>query len=133
MRLLGHFHSLEILPVAILDVLLDPEAAFQGLVLCIVSNPLFSTTMYVGGKQTHMGYHHNTILGQCEIQLNGISPGLNGTLEPREGILGVLSLEAPVTDYLGRLWCIIADCSSGLLAEMVCLVLGRVLHTYLAI
>lgn len=80
-----------------------------------------------------MRYHHNTIPGQCQIQLNGISPGLNGTLEPREGILRVLSLEAPVADYLGRLWCIIADCSSGVLAEMVYHVLERVLHTYLVI
>ena len=67
MRLLGHFHGLEILPVTILDVLLDPEAAFQGLVLCIVSTPLSSTPMYVDSEQTHMGYHHNTIPGQCEI------------------------------------------------------------------
>lgn len=87
----------------------------------------------VDGKQTHMGYHHNAIPGQCEIQLNCISPGLNGTLEPREGVLGVLSLEAPVADYLGRLRCIIADCGSELLAKMVCFVMDRVLHAYPAI
>lgn len=39
MRFLGHFHGLEILPVAILNVLFYPEAAFQGLVLSIVSTP----------------------------------------------------------------------------------------------
>lgn len=80
-----------------------------------------------------MGYHHNAIPGQCEIQLNCISPGLNGALEPREGVLGVLLLEAPVADYLRRLRCIIADCGSELLAKMICFVLDRVLYVYLAI
>ena len=89
--------------------------------------------MSVDSKQTHMGYHHNSIPGQCQIQLNGIAPGLDGTFERREGVFGVLSLEAPVGDYLGRLCCIVADWSSGLLAEMACLVQGRILYTYLVI
>lgn len=55
----------------------------------------------------YMRYHHNTVLGEREVQLNGISARFDRAFECRQRVLGIVALEASVADYLGAWWCII--------------------------
>lgn len=58
-----------------------------------------------------MRNHYNIVLGQRQIQLNGITFDLDSTLKCGHGILGVFSLEATMANDLWcRVWCVRGIC-----------------------
>jgi len=50
-----------------------------------------------------MGYDHNTVAGQRQVQLDRVTVCLDGTSECRQGVLGVFALEASMGNYLRRI------------------------------
>jgi hypothetical protein len=47
-----------------------------------------------------MGYHHNIVAGQRQVQLDGITVCLDGAFECGQGVLGIFSFEASMGNYL---------------------------------